>query len=55
MQGSDIIEKVRYDPTARRVYINADKYFEGVTPEMWGCQIGGYQVREKYLKSAAEP
>lgn len=49
-QGNDTIEKVRYDPTTGRVYINADKYFEGITPEMWKYQIGGYQVLEKYLK-----
>jgi hypothetical protein len=29
---------------------NADKYFEGITPEMWEYWIGGYQVLEKYLK-----
>jgi len=49
-QGSDVVEKVRYDPATGRVHINADKYFEGVTPEMWEYQIGGYQVLEKYLK-----
>jgi predicted helicase len=49
-QGSDVVEKVRYDAATGRVHINADKYFEGVTPEMWEYQIGGYQVLEKYLK-----
>jgi predicted helicase len=49
-QGSDVVEKVRYDAATRRVHINADKYFEGITPEMWEYQIGGYQVLEKYLK-----
>ena len=49
-QGSDTIEKVRYDPATGRVHINAGKYFEGITPEMWEYQIGGYQVLEKYLK-----
>jgi len=49
-QGSDTIEKIRYDPAAGRVHINADKYFEGITPQMWKYQIGGYQVLEKYLK-----
>jgi hypothetical protein len=32
------------------VYINADKYFEGITEPMWQYRIGGYQVLEKYLK-----
>jgi len=49
-QGSDRIENVRYDPSSGRVSINADKYFEGITPEMWEYRIGGYQVLEKYLK-----
>jgi len=49
-EGSDMIEKVRYDPATKRVYINAGKYFEGITPEMWEYHIGGYQVLEKYLK-----
>jgi predicted helicase len=49
-QGSDVVEKVRYDAATGRVHINADKYFEGVTLEMWEYQIGGYQVLEKYLK-----
>jgi hypothetical protein len=49
-QGSDVVEEVRYDAATGRVYINADKYFEGVTPEMWEYRIGGYQVLKKYLK-----
>ncbi|WP_299043638.1 type ISP restriction/modification enzyme, partial [uncultured Thermosynechococcus sp.] len=44
------IEFVRYDPAERRVAINNDKYFEGITREMWEYQIGGYRVLEKYLK-----
>ncbi len=49
-QGSDRIEKVCYDKSSGRVSINANKYFEGITPEMWEYRIGGYQVLEKYLK-----
>jgi hypothetical protein len=49
-QGSDVVEEVRYDAATGRVYINADKYFEGVTPEMWEYRIGGYQVLKKYLE-----
>ncbi len=48
--GDDRIQTVRYDAAQGRVHINPDKYFEGVTPEMWEYQIGGYQVLEKYLK-----
>ena len=44
--------------TAGRVYISKDdpqsgakgQYFEGVPPEVWNFQIGGYQVCEKWLK-----
>ncbi len=49
-RGDDRIETVRYDAAQQRVQINPDNYFEGVTPEMWEYQIGGYQVLEKYLK-----
>ena len=49
-QGSDVVKKVHYDAATGRVHINADKYFKGITPEMWQYQIGGYQVLEKYLK-----
>jgi len=48
--SNDTVERVKYDAPARRVYINTDKYFEGVTPGMWEYQIGGYQVLAKYLK-----
>ena len=42
-----------------RVYINGTKrktgapsaqYFEGVAPEVWAFQVGGYQVLDKWLK-----
>ncbi|HAE86108.1 MAG TPA: DNA methyltransferase, partial [Anaerolineaceae bacterium] len=37
----------KYDPKTERVWINATYYFEGITPEVWGYQIGGYQVLDK--------
>ena len=49
-RGDDTIRTVRYEAAGGRVSINADKYFEGITPEMWAYHIGGYQVLEKYLK-----
>jgi predicted helicase len=52
-QGSgdnDRIEKVTYKEDEQRIYINKEKYFEGVTPEVWNYHIGGYQVLLKYLK-----
>jgi predicted helicase len=47
-KGNDKVEKVKYEK--ERVYINKDQYFEGVKPEVWQYQIGGYQVCEKWLK-----
>jgi predicted helicase len=52
-QGQDdnhIIEKPTYRQSEKRVYINKTHYFEGVEPEVWEYQIGGYQVMHKYLK-----
>jgi type I restriction-modification system DNA methylase subunit len=47
-KGENVVEKVRYNK--ERVHINNDRYFEGVTEEVWEYQIGGYQVCEKWLK-----
>ena len=33
-----------------RVYINKSQHFEGVPPEVWEFQVGGYQVCDKWLK-----
>ncbi len=52
-QGSsynDRIEKITYREKEQRIYINEDKYFEGIAPEVWSYHIGGYQVLQKYLK-----
>ncbi len=52
-QGSgdnDLIEKYEFDESKGHVIINRDKYFDGITPELWNYHIGGYQVLRKYLK-----
>jgi predicted helicase len=52
-QGSgdnDRIEKIDYQENQQRIYINNEKYFEGITSEVWNYHIGGYQVLPKYLK-----
>lgn len=50
-QGDDnIITKPKYVESEKRVYINNSYFFEGVEPEVWTYQIGGYQVMHKYLK-----
>jgi predicted helicase len=48
--GSNVMEKVSYDESNQRVYINKTQYFEGVPPEVWNFHIGGYQVAQKWLK-----
>jgi type I restriction-modification system DNA methylase subunit len=47
---NDRIEGIVYDEQMGRIYINKNKYFDGITPEVWGYEIGGYQVLQKYLK-----
>ena len=47
---NDRIEKVIYDGNQNRIYINPEKYFDGVQLAVWNYQIGGYQVLQKYLK-----
>ena len=49
-KGNDKIDKPHYIEKENIVYINENKYFENITPEMWNYQIGGYRVLEKYLK-----
>jgi len=54
-EGSHLVEAVRYteptaDGTPGRVWINKTQYFEGVAPEVWAFQVGGYQVCAKWLK-----
>jgi predicted helicase len=48
--GEDTIEKLTYDPVDKTLFINKHKYFDGITPEIWQYQVGGYQVLEKFLK-----
>lgn len=47
---NDRIEKVIYDEKTGRIYINDEKYFEGIEQEVWQYHVGGYQVLYKYLK-----
>ncbi len=47
---NDRVDQVSYDVAQGRININQDKYFEGVSPEVWNYHIGGYQVLHKYLK-----
>ena len=49
-EDNDYIEKVTYNEKEKRIYINKEKYFDGVEPGYWNYHIGGYQVLQKYLK-----
>jgi len=50
ISGSNVVEKVAYVESTRRVYINKEQYFEGIAPEFWNFHIGGYHVCQKWLK-----
>ena len=41
--GDNAVTEVTYKPTEQRVYINGDRYFEGIAPDVWEFKIGGYQ------------
>jgi predicted helicase len=47
-KGDNKVEKLRYE--SARLFINENQYFEGIEPEVFEYQIGGYQVCEKWLK-----
>lgn len=53
-KGSNLVEAVRFDEKASRVYINKSQYFSGVSKEYWLRDVGGYQVLEKWLKDRRE-
>jgi len=47
---NDRIEKIEYMESESRLYINQEKFFEGITSSIWEYSIGGYQVLDRYLK-----
>jgi len=49
-KGDNKVQKIKYDKEKKRVYINQNQYFAGITKEIWQYQIGGYQVCNKWLK-----
>ena len=48
--GDNAVTEVTYKPTEQRIYINKNRYFEGIAPDVWEFKIGGYQVLDKWLK-----
>ena len=49
-KGDNTVEKPNYDDKTGRVYVNKEQYFEGISPEIYSYQVGGYQVCDKWLK-----
>jgi len=47
--GDHRVERVAYDESEQRVWINAAQYFEPVPPEVWAYRVGGYEVCPKWL------
>ncbi len=47
-KGNDKVGKLKYEK--EKLFINNDQYFEGISPDVWEYQIGGYQVCDKWLK-----
>jgi hypothetical protein len=50
IEGSDIVEQVKYNENNQQVWINSQQYFDRVPSEIWNFYIGGYQVCQKWLK-----
>lgn len=50
-EGTNIINKIDYLESSKRVLINENQYFENVESVVWNYKIGGYQVCNKWLKS----
>jgi len=48
--GSNAVEKISFNEENQRAYINKERYFEGISKDVWEYRIGAYQVMEKYLK-----
>jgi hypothetical protein len=44
------VETIRYNEQQQRVVIGNGMSFEGIEPETWVMQIGGYQPLQKWLK-----
>jgi hypothetical protein len=49
-KGDSAVTKIEYDADRGRVSINSTQYFDGITPDLWTYQIGGYQVLSKWPK-----
>jgi hypothetical protein len=48
--GSGEVDRADFEAGTERIYVNSRQYFTGVTDEIWGYKVGGYQVCQKWLK-----
>ncbi|MCK4396731.1 N-6 DNA methylase [candidate division WOR-3 bacterium] len=49
-EGDDKVVKLKYDEKEKRLYLNQNQYYSGISKEIYQYQIGGYQVCHKWLK-----
>jgi hypothetical protein len=49
-KGSNMVDRVDYLDTNKRVWINSEQFFDGISPEIWEFHIGGYPACYKWLK-----
>lgn len=49
-QGDYLVKKPEYNDKTLRVYINENQFFDGLRPEVWNFEVGGYQVMFQWLK-----
>ena len=49
-KGDNRVRKPVYAGREKCVYINDTQFFDGISPEVFDCHIGGYRVMEKWLK-----
>lgn len=54
ISGNNMVKKVEYKEDEKHVSINGNQYFSNIEKEIWGYQIGGYQVMYKWLKDRKE-
>ena len=50
INGSNLVEQVKYNETKQQIWINSEQYFDHIPPHIWNFYIGGYQVCQKWLK-----
>jgi len=50
-EGTNTVEKIDFNETTKKVFINQTQYFDNVSAEIYEFKIGGYEPIDKYLKS----